>query len=46
MSNSAFAELEKCRLDEIGQWLSKYGASIYGTKSGPWLPIEEYRAIF
>jgi alpha-L-fucosidase len=26
------------RLREIGQWLSLYGESIYGTRGGPWLP--------
>ncbi|GGH03284.1 alpha-L-fucosidase [Silvibacterium dinghuense] len=26
------------RLREIGQWLTKYGESIYGTRGGPFLP--------
>jgi alpha-L-fucosidase len=26
------------RLKEMGQWLEKYGASIYGTRGGPWRP--------
>jgi alpha-L-fucosidase len=26
------------RLREIGEWLGKYGASIYGTRGGPFLP--------
>ena len=26
------------RLREIGDWLGKYGASIYGTRGGPFLP--------
>jgi alpha-L-fucosidase len=26
------------RVKEIGQWLSVYGESIYGTRGGPWLP--------
>lgn len=26
------------RLAEIGDWLSKYGESIYGTRGGPWKP--------
>ncbi len=26
------------RLDEVGQWMSKYGQSIYGTRGGPWMP--------
>ena len=28
------------RLKEIGQWLKKYGESIYATKGGPYLPNE------
>lgn len=46
MSNGAFAESEKQRLSELGQWLSLYGESIYGTVSGPWLPTKEYGAVF
>lgn len=26
------------RLKEMGQWLAKYGESIYGTRGGPWRP--------
>ncbi len=26
------------RLREMGQWLGKYGASVYGTRGGPFLP--------
>ena len=29
---------QAARLAEIGQWLSQYGESIYGTRGGPWLP--------
>jgi alpha-L-fucosidase len=29
---------QAARLREIGQWLSLYGESIYGTRGGPWLP--------
>jgi alpha-L-fucosidase len=28
------------RLKEMGAWLKKYGASIYGTRGGPWKPTE------
>jgi len=28
------------RLQEIGQWLEKYGESIYGTRGGPFLPVD------
>jgi len=27
------------RLKEVGDWLSKYGKSIYGTRGGPFLPV-------
>lgn len=30
------------RLKEMGNWLSEYGASIYGTKGGPYLPNKSY----
>ncbi len=26
------------RLREMGQWLAKYGDTIYGTRGGPWMP--------
>ena len=29
------------RLKEIGQWLEKNGESIYGTRGGPYLPLEQ-----
>ena len=30
------------RLKEMGNWLTKYGASIYGTKGGPYKPNDTY----
>lgn len=30
------------RLNEIGQWMAKYGESIYGTRGGPLEPTENY----
>jgi len=32
------------RLKEMGSWLDKYGASIYGTKGGPYKPNNTYAA--
>lgn len=33
------------RLRQIGSWLRKYGESIYGTRGGPWQPVDgEYGA--
>jgi alpha-L-fucosidase len=26
------------RLEEMGEWLGKYGQTIYGTRGGPWKP--------
>ena len=30
------------RLEEMGAWLAKNGASIYGTRGGPWKPTKAY----
>lgn len=30
------------RLQEMGAWLKRYGASIYGTRGGPWKPTKTY----
>jgi alpha-L-fucosidase len=32
------------RLREMGNWLTQYGASIYGTKGGPYTPNNSYAA--
>jgi alpha-L-fucosidase len=32
--------LEQKRLREVGAWLSKMGESVYGTRSGPWEPVD------
>jgi alpha-L-fucosidase len=32
--------LQVGRLKEMGQWLKKYGYSIYGTRGGPFKPVE------
>ena len=36
--NGAFDEAQTQRLLEIGVWLKTNGASIYGTRGGPWKP--------
>lgn len=46
MGNGAFADSEQQRLTQIGDWLSRYGESLYDTTSGPWLPTEQYGAVF
>ena len=28
------------RLEEMGEWLGKYGETIYGTRGGPWKPTK------
>jgi alpha-L-fucosidase len=33
-------DLEQKRLREVGAWLSKMGESVYGTRSGPWEPVD------
>jgi alpha-L-fucosidase len=34
------------RFREIGQWLKKYGESIYKTRGGPIMPTENYACTF
>jgi len=36
--DGAFDDAQKQRLFEIGDWLQANGASIYGTRGGPWKP--------
>ena len=40
MPNGAIEERQVERLKEIGDWLNKYGESIYGTRGGPFKPDE------
>ena len=34
----AFDTLQVKRLQEVGDWLKKYGHTLYNTKGGPWRP--------
>jgi alpha-L-fucosidase len=34
--NGEYAETEKARLIEIGDWLARNGQAVYGTRGGPW----------
>ncbi len=36
--NGEWDQLQKQTFEEVGDALSKYGSSIYGTRGGPWLP--------
>lgn len=36
--DGSFDEAQKQRLFEVGAWLEKNGASIFGTRGGPWKP--------
>lgn len=36
--NGAFDKQQTERLYEVGDWLKKYGETIYGTRGGPWIP--------
>jgi alpha-L-fucosidase len=33
-------ELEQKRLREMGEWMTKMGDAIYGTRGGPWEPVD------
>ncbi|MDE3145444.1 MAG: alpha-L-fucosidase [Bacteroidota bacterium] len=35
-------ETHIARLNEVGQWLRNYGNSIYGTRPGPFEPVDNY----
>lgn len=35
-------ETHVARLKEVGAWLHKYGESIYGTRPGPFEPVDDY----
>lgn len=38
MANGKIASEETGCIKQIGEWLGKYGESVYGTRSGPWNP--------
>jgi alpha-L-fucosidase len=40
MSDGRIEPLQVDRLKEMGQWLNKYGNSIYGTRGGPFKPTD------
>jgi alpha-L-fucosidase len=33
--------LEQARLREVGEWLQKVGDAVYGTRAGPWQPVDD-----
>ena len=39
-SDGAFDRDHVQRLEEVGDWLDRYGHTIYGTRGGPWKPGE------
>ena len=41
MPDGRIEQRQKERLKEIGNWLGKYGESVYGTKGGPYKPTEK-----
>lgn len=44
--DGSIAENEAQRMREVGDWLGKYGESIYGTRGGIWKPTRRYAACF
>ena len=39
-------EVKEVRMREMGQWLSKYGESVFETEGGIWKPTADYAACF
>ncbi|TDW96879.1 alpha-L-fucosidase [Dinghuibacter silviterrae] len=42
MPDGRFEAREATRIREVGEWLSRYGSSIYDTKGGPYTPNDVY----
>ncbi|MBS1669298.1 MAG: alpha-L-fucosidase [Bacteroidetes bacterium] len=38
--DGAFDPAQLKRLEEMGEWMKKYGQTIYNTKGGPWYPAD------
>lgn len=38
--NGAFDPVQVARLEELGEWLTQYGHTIYQTQGGPWYPAD------
>lgn len=39
--NGKLSDQVKNRMREVGAWLKEYGDSIYGTRGGPWEPVDD-----
>ena len=47
LRDGVIPETHVTRLKEIGDWLAKYGESIYGTRPGPFPPVDgQYGATY
>jgi alpha-L-fucosidase len=38
--HGVMSQVQQQRLREVGEWLKKCGDSVYGTRGGPWQPVD------
>ena len=44
--DGSIADTDALRMREMGQWLSRYGESVYDTAGGIWKPTADYAACY
>lgn len=44
--DGSIADTDAVRIEEVGEWLTQYGESIYATRGGIWKPTADYAASY